>query len=69
MTALLWLIPVALGLGLLGLVAFFWTLRSGQYDDLDGAAHRILMDDGDRPLPDQPATAADRDGEGEGEKS
>lgn len=69
MTALLWLIPVALGLGLLGLVAFFWTLRSGQYNDLDGAAHRILMDDGDRPLPDQRAATADPDGEGEGEKS
>ncbi len=45
------LIPVALGLGALGLGAFFWSLKSGQYDDLDGAAHRILMDDDDRPLP------------------
>lgn len=69
MTALLWLIPVALGLGLLGLMAFFWTLRSGQYDDLDGAAHRILIDDGDRPLPDQAEAADPRDGDGEGEKS
>lgn len=47
MTNLLLLIPVALGLGLLGLVAFAWTLRNGQYDDLDGAAARILDDDDD----------------------
>ena len=45
MTALLWLIPVALGMGALGLFAFLWTLRSGQFEDLDGAAHRILLDD------------------------
>jgi cbb3-type cytochrome oxidase maturation protein len=45
MTALLILIPAALLLGLLGLVAFLWTLDSGQYDDLDGAAHRILLDE------------------------
>jgi cbb3-type cytochrome oxidase maturation protein len=42
---LLILIPVALFLGALGLAAFLWTLRSGQYDDLDGAAARILNDD------------------------
>ena len=42
MSHLLTLIPIALGLGLLGLVAFAWSLRSGQYDDLDGAAQRIL---------------------------
>ena len=45
MNALIFLIPVALGLGGLGLVAFLWTLKSGQYDDLDGAAWRILKDD------------------------
>ncbi len=49
MTGLAYLIPVALFLGLLGLAAFLWALRSGQYDDLDGAAHRILFDDEDRP--------------------
>jgi cbb3-type cytochrome oxidase maturation protein len=49
MTALLYLIPVALFLGLLGLAAFLWSLRSGQYDDLDGAAQRILFDDEDAP--------------------
>ncbi|MBT3371530.1 MAG: cbb3-type cytochrome oxidase assembly protein CcoS [Rhodospirillaceae bacterium] len=45
MTALLVLIPAALFLGLLGLAAFLWALRSGQFDDLDGAAERILYDD------------------------
>jgi len=44
-TALLILIPAALFLGGLGLFAFLWSLRSGQYDDLDGAAVRILHDD------------------------
>jgi cbb3-type cytochrome oxidase maturation protein len=39
------LIPLALLMGLAGLIAFFWSLRSGQYDDLDGAAVRILIDD------------------------
>lgn len=45
MTALLVLIPVALILGALGLAAFLWALRRGQFDDLDGAANRILIDD------------------------
>jgi cbb3-type cytochrome oxidase maturation protein len=45
MTSLLLLIPAALSLGLVGLVAFLWALRSGQFDDLDGAAQRILFDD------------------------
>ncbi|MBT2132819.1 cbb3-type cytochrome oxidase assembly protein CcoS [Croceibacterium sp. LX-88] len=45
MTSLLFLIPVALGLGLLGLAGFFWALRSGQFEDPDGAASRILIDD------------------------
>lgn len=52
MTNLLYLIPVALFLGLLGLAAFLWSLRSGQYDDLEGAAARILLDDDDTPEPD-----------------
>ena len=45
MTGLALLIPIALLMGLAGLVAFFWAMRSGQYDDIDGAAHRILIDD------------------------
>ena len=45
MNNLFFLIPVALFLGGLGLVAFIWALRSGQYEDLDGAAERILLED------------------------
>ena len=45
MSIIVYLIPVALGLGLLGLGAFLWSVNSDQYDDLDGAAHRILDDD------------------------
>lgn len=45
MSPLLFLIPIALTLGALGVLAFLWTLRSGQYDDLDGAAERVLLDD------------------------
>jgi cbb3-type cytochrome oxidase maturation protein len=49
MSMLLYLIPAALALGLMGLGAFLWSLRSGQYDDLDGAANRILFDDDTPP--------------------
>ncbi|PPD43079.1 MAG: cbb3-type cytochrome oxidase assembly protein CcoS [Methylocystis sp.] len=45
MTILLFLIPLALLLGVAALAAFMWSLKSGQFDDLDGAAHRVLMDD------------------------
>jgi cbb3-type cytochrome oxidase maturation protein len=45
MEVLLYLIPLALVLGMGAIVAFFWALKSGQYDDLDGAALRILNDD------------------------
>jgi len=51
MTIMLYLIPAALLLGLLGLLAFLWALRSGQYDDLDGAAWRAIMDDDEKPKP------------------
>lgn len=47
MDGLLYLIPAALFLGLLGLAAFLWSVRSGQFDDLDGAASRILFTDDD----------------------
>jgi cbb3-type cytochrome oxidase maturation protein len=51
MDVLVYLVPLALGLGGLGLAAFLWSLKSGQYDDLDGAAWRAIMDDDDR-IPD-----------------
>lgn len=49
MTNLLILIPVALFLGGLGLAAFLWSMKSGQYDDLDGASWRVLDDGDDKP--------------------
>ncbi|ODU20147.1 MAG: cytochrome oxidase maturation protein, cbb3-type [Sphingomonas sp. SCN 67-18] len=52
MNGLALLIPIALLLGMAGLVAFFWCLRSGQFEDLDGAAMRILIDE---DKPDAPA--------------
>jgi len=45
MNSLVFLVPLALLLGAAALGAFFWSLKSGQYEDLDGAAERILMDD------------------------
>ena len=41
----LYLVPIALGLGTIGLLAFMWSLKNGQYEDLDGAAERILLDE------------------------
>lgn len=49
MSGLAILIPAAIGLGLIALATFLWTLRSGQYDDLEGASQRILDEDEDRP--------------------
>jgi cbb3-type cytochrome oxidase maturation protein len=45
MNVLIWLIPMAVGLGLIGLFAFLWALKSGQYSDIEGAALRVLSDD------------------------
>ena len=45
MDVIIYLLPVAIGLGLLALAAFFWCLRSGQFDDIEGASQRILLDD------------------------
>lgn len=45
MSVLVYLLPVALGLGLCGLFAFLWSLRNGQYGDMEGAAIRILAND------------------------
>lgn len=69
MSLILYLIPVALFLGGLGLAAFIWSLRSGQYEDLEGAAHRILFDEEDSDTASRPpagglpaASARDRAG-------
>ena len=70
MNILLILIPVALFLGGLGLAAFIWAMRSGQFDDMEGAAMRILIDDEDNDdtavskpedPPGGPETRSDRD--------
>ena len=49
MDILLYLIPIALLLGIVALIAFLWSLKSGQYEDMEGAANRILFDDDDAP--------------------
>jgi cbb3-type cytochrome oxidase maturation protein len=64
---IIYLIPLALFLGLLGLGAFLWALKSGQFDDLDGAAHRILFEDeevrpGESNPPEDPTQAGADDG-------
>ena len=51
MSYLGWLVPIALGMGIAGLAAFLWSMRSGQYEDLDGAAERVLLSEAaDAPL-------------------
>lgn len=62
MTYIAWLVPIALGMGSVGLLAFLWSMRSGQYEDLDGAAERVLLADAARaPLYD---AGVDRKGNG-----
>jgi cbb3-type cytochrome oxidase maturation protein len=59
MNDFLYLVPVALALGVGGLAVFMWSLRSGQYEDLDGAAERILFDE-DAPLAERGEPSPDR---------
>ena len=61
MTILTLLIPITLGLGAIGLGAFFWSLRDGQYEDLSGDAERILFDD-DAPLAPRALTSRPEEG-------
>jgi len=49
MTGLAFLIPIALLMGACGLAAFLWAMKSGQYDDMEGAANRILIDEDEEP--------------------
>jgi cbb3-type cytochrome oxidase maturation protein len=53
MEVLVILVPLALGLGLAGLCGFLWSLKSGQYDDLEGAAWRAIADD--EPVAERPS--------------
>ena len=61
MTGFYYLFPVALAMGAVGLAVFLWSLRSGQYDDLDGAAERILLDEDDVPITDKQSSAGRKD--------
>ena len=66
MSVLVFLVPAALLLGLLGLAGFMWSLKSGQYEDLEGAAWRILEDDDVEDVPEAlPEGARGRVPEGE----
>ena len=61
MSLLAWLVPVALGMGLVGLLAFLWSMKSGQLEDLDGAAERVLLNEAaDAPLPNSERPSRER---------
>jgi cbb3-type cytochrome oxidase maturation protein len=60
MNVLAYLIPAALLLGLVGLAAFFWSVKSGQYEDMDGAAERILIEDEADQIPGPGTKSASR---------
>ena len=59
MTILYLLIPLAVILMGIAIAFFLWTVRTGQYDDLEGPAHRILMDDDDPKIPHNANTGDD----------
>lgn len=61
MAVLIYLVPAALILGGLGLAAFLWSLKSGQYDDMEGAAQRILFDDDEMENPPPPKRNAENE--------
>ncbi|MGJ4904803.1 cbb3-type cytochrome oxidase assembly protein CcoS [Bradyrhizobium sp. HKCCYLS2058] len=60
MEVMIILVPLALALGLAGLVGFLWSLKSGQYEDLEGAAWRAIADDDEQAPPSQPEPAPSR---------
>jgi cbb3-type cytochrome oxidase maturation protein len=61
MSLLAWLVPIALGMGLAGLLAFLWSMKSGQLEDLDGAAERVLLNEAaDAPLSDLERPSSNR---------
>ncbi len=51
MSVIYWLVPIIIMVGVAALVLLFWSVKSGQYDDLEGSSSRILMDDDDPKLP------------------
>jgi cbb3-type cytochrome oxidase maturation protein len=50
MSAIIYLVPIAFGVAIVALIAFYWTIKSRQYEDPKGDAERILMENDDRPL-------------------
>jgi cbb3-type cytochrome oxidase maturation protein len=58
MDIVIYLLPLAIVLGFIGLLAFMWTLKSGQYEDMDGAAWRAILDDDQELIPGKPAPSA-----------
>ncbi|MGJ4918330.1 cbb3-type cytochrome oxidase assembly protein CcoS [Bradyrhizobium sp. HKCCYLRH2060] len=60
MEVMIILVPLALALGLAGLVGFLWSLKSGQYEDLEGAAWRAIADDDEQAPPSQSEPAPSR---------
>ena len=72
MSFLAWLVPLALGMGSVGLLAFLWSMKSGQLEDLDGAAERMLLNErADGPLPDRNSCGrrgVDQEGDEDGRK-
>lgn len=63
MSVLVWLVPIALLMGAAGLAAFFWSLKTGQYEDLTGSAARILLDEDQGPTVPPPADRRRQSGE------
>lgn len=62
MDILILLIPIAIILAGCAIWAFFWSVNSGQFDDLESPAHRILFEDDDQLIPDD--ARVDQDSEG-----
>ncbi|RMG36602.1 MAG: cbb3-type cytochrome oxidase assembly protein CcoS [Gammaproteobacteria bacterium] len=68
MEILFLLIPLAVGLMVVAVVFFLWTVKSGQYDDMEGPAYRILMDDDDPLIPGNRKRQAKGDDKGAGKE-
>ncbi|WP_347331268.1 cbb3-type cytochrome oxidase assembly protein CcoS [Marinimicrobium locisalis] len=61
MESLFLLVPIALIFVAIALKLFFWAIKSGQYDNLDTEAHRILFDEDENDAPAEPERKSDTD--------